>query len=90
MSEFFDILETRPPEQREAELFTLLSAQVAHAQESAPAVADMLAGVDATTLVRRSVLEKLPLLQKSELIERQKQTPIFGGLTALAPPELGQ
>lgn len=90
MRDFFDNLEIRPPKQREAELFTLLSAQVAHAQESAPAVAEMLASVDAATLVRRSALEKLPLLRKSELIERQKQQPIFGGLTALAPPQLNQ
>lgn len=90
MSDFFDNLEIRPPEQREAELFTLLSSQVAHAQESAPAIAELLADVDAATLVSRSALEKLPLLYKSDLIERQKQHPIFGGLTALDPSQLGQ
>lgn len=90
MSEFFDILETRPPEQREAELFTLLSAQIAHAQQQAPAIAELLAGVDAATMTRRSALETLPLLRKSALIERQQQQPIFGGLTALAPPALAQ
>ncbi len=90
MSDFFDSLETRPPEQREAELFTLLAAQIAHAQQNAPAIAELLADVDAATIVRRSALEALPLLRKSELIERQKQQPIFGGLTCLAPPELTQ
>ena len=88
MSDFFDSLETRPPEQREAELFTQLAAQITHAQQQAPAFAELLAGVDAATMVRRSALEALPLLRKSELIERQRQQPIFGGLTALAPPEL--
>jgi len=90
MSDFFDSLETRPPAQREAELFTLLAAQIAHAQQAAPAVAELLAGVDASTMIRRNALENLPLLRKTELIERQKQQPIFGGLTALAPPALGQ
>ncbi len=90
MSDFFDKLETRPPKQREAELFTLLVAQVAYAQESVPAVTEMLAGVDAATLVSRSALETLPLLHKTELIERQKQQPIFGGLTALTPSDLSQ
>jgi phenylacetate-CoA ligase len=90
MSDFYDNLETRPPKQREAELFTLLAAQVAHAQESVPAVTEMLAGVDAATLISRNALETLPLLHKSELIERQKQQPIFGGLTALTPPDLNQ
>jgi phenylacetate-CoA ligase len=88
MSDFFDSLETRSPEQREAELFTLLAAQIAHAQQQAPAIAELLAGVDAATMVRRSALETLPLLRKTELIERQQQQQIFGGLTALAPPEL--
>lgn len=90
MSDFFDNLEIRPPGQREAELFTLLSAQVAHAQKYSPAIAELLADVDAETLVCRSDLETLPLLYKSDLIERQKQHPVFGGLTALSPSELGQ
>lgn len=90
MIDFFDSLETRPPEQREAELFTLLAAQIAHAQHHAPAIAELLAGVDVASMVRRSALETLPLLRKSELIERQQKQPIFGGLTCLAAPELTQ
>ena len=90
MSDFFDSLETRPPAQREAELFTLLAAQIAHAQQAAPAVAELLAGVDAATMIRRSALETLPLLRKSELAERQQKQPIFGGLTTLVPQDLGQ
>ena len=90
MSDFFDSLETRPPEQREAELFTLLAAQIAHAQQEAPAIAELLAGVDAATILRRSALETLPLLRKSELIERQQKQPVFGGLTSVAPPVLNQ
>lgn len=90
MSDFFDSLETRPPEQREAELFTLLAAQIAHAQQQAPAIAELLGGVDASSMSRRSALEALPLLRKSELIERQQRQPIFGGLTDLAPPALTQ
>jgi len=88
MSDFFDNLETRPPEQREAELFTLLAAQIDHAQQTAPAIAELLAGVDASTMIRRSALEGLPLLRKSELIERQQRQPIFGGLTTLVAPQL--
>jgi phenylacetate-CoA ligase len=90
MSDFFDNLETRPPEQREAELFTLLAAQIAHAQQEAPAIAELLTGVDAATILSRSALETLPLLRKSELIERQQQQPVFGGLTSIEPPVLNQ
>ena len=88
MSDFFDSLETRPPERREAELFTLLSAQIDHAKSRAPAVAELLAGVDAAAIIRRSALEALPLLRKSQLIERQQRQPIFGGLTTIEAPEL--
>ena len=90
MSDFFDHLETRPPERREAELFTLLASQIAHAQQKAPAIAELLAGVDAASVTRRSALEALPLLRKSELIERQQRQPVFGGLTTVAPGELSQ
>ncbi len=90
MSDFFDSLETRPSEQRDAELFTLLAAQIAHAQQAAPAVAELLAGVDASTMIRWSALQTLPLLRKSELVERQQKQPVFGGLTTLMPHDLGQ
>ncbi|MEQ1517957.1 MAG: hypothetical protein ABL931_15870 [Usitatibacteraceae bacterium] len=32
MSDYFDSLETRPPEQREGELFAALPAQISHAK----------------------------------------------------------
>ncbi len=90
MSEFFDTLETRLPEQREAELFAQLAAQVAHARQQAPAFAELLAGVDPAWVNSREALTRLPLLRKSELIERQGQQPIFGGLTGLQAPALTQ
>jgi phenylacetate-CoA ligase len=90
MSAFYDSLETRPPVQREAELFTLLAAQIAHAQLQAPAIAELLDDIDAATMISRKALQTLPLLRKTELIERQQRQPIFGGLTTLAAPALSQ
>jgi phenylacetate-coenzyme A ligase PaaK-like adenylate-forming protein len=90
MSDYYDSLETRPPEQREAELFTLLAAQVAHAKQKAPAIGELLAEIDPATLTRRSALAQLPLLRKSELIERQQGAPVFGGLCGITAPELCQ
>lgn len=90
MSEFYDQLETRSPEQREAELFAQLAKQVAHAQAQAPALAELLAEIEPAGVTDRAALAALPLLRKSELIERQQRAPIFGGLTALAAPELAQ
>jgi len=90
MSEFYDQLETRSPEQREAELFTLLAAQLANAQAQAPAFAEMHSGIDPAQVNSRTALAELPMLRKAELIDRQQRQPIFGGLTGLRAPELAQ
>ncbi|RME36132.1 MAG: phenylacetate--CoA ligase family protein, partial [Deltaproteobacteria bacterium] len=90
MSRYYDELETRTPEQREADLFEQLRVQIAHAQKSAPYFADSLAGVDPAAVRTRADLARLPVVRKSDLIERQRQAPIFGGLTGIAPPELAQ
>lgn len=90
MSRYYDELETRTPEQREADLFEQLRVQIAHAQKSAPYFADSLAGVDPAAVRTRADLARLPVVRKSDLIERQRQAPIFGGLTGIVPPELAQ
>jgi phenylacetate-CoA ligase len=85
-TEFFDSLETRSPEQREAEQMAALALQVAHAQQHSPAFADILRGVDATTVNSRAALARLPVTRKSELFERQKAlraTDVFGGFSTL-------
>ena len=74
MSEFLDALEQRPPAQREREQFAALPALVAHAQASAPALAEILLGVDAARIVDRAALATLPVTRKSALLERQQAT----------------
>ena len=86
MSSFFDALETRDPVQREAQLLQALPRQVAHAQTASTAYAQILAGVDPSTVSTRAALARLPVTRKSELFERQKtQRPedLFGGFSAL-------
>jgi phenylacetate-CoA ligase len=86
MSEFFDALETRDPQEREAQLMAALPAQVAHAQRNAAAYAQILAGVDAAAVRSRAELAKLPVTRKGELHERQKATRAtdpFGGFSTL-------
>lgn len=90
MSQYYDNLETRTPEQREVELFERLAEQLDHARASAPAFAETLSGVNPAEVRDRATLAQLPLLRKSELIERQQKAPIFGGLTTIKPPLLGQ
>ena len=82
MSAFYDTLETRPPEEREAALLAALPGQIAHAQKHSPAFADILAGVDAASITSRAALAQLPVTRKYQLLERQqaqRSTNPFGG-----------
>lgn len=86
MTEHFDALETRDPQQREAQLMAALPAQVAHAQASSAAFAEILKGIDAAGVNSRAALAKLPVTRKGELLERQKAqraSDPFGGFSAL-------
>ena len=64
MSPFYDALETRRPSQREADLLSRLPAQIAHAQQRAPAFSSILAGVDASSITSRAALAQLPVTRK--------------------------
>jgi len=89
-SPFFDDLETRPAEQREAALMATLRRQLAHAKAHAPAYARLLADVDPAEIVDRRTLALLPVTRKGELIERQRAAPPFGGFAAAAPGALAR
>lgn len=67
MANYFDALETRSVEQREAALMAALPVQVAHAQGRSAAFAQILGGVDATRITSRTALAQLPVTRKSEL-----------------------
>ena len=94
MSDFLDELETRDPEERERRQFAALAEQVAHAMRAAPAFAELLAGVDPAAVTDRAALARLPVIRKSELMERQKGGPgahrPFGGLTAVETGRLAR
>jgi phenylacetate-CoA ligase len=84
----FDALETRAPEIREAALMAAMPAQVAHAKAHAPAFTDLLQGVDAASVNSRAALAQLPVIRKTELLERQKASRasggnVFGGFSTL-------
>jgi len=87
MTQFYDALETRSAQQREQQLLAALPLQVAHAQQSTRAFAEILAGVDAAGVRTRAALAKLPVTRKHELHERQKASRAagdpFGGFSAL-------
>jgi len=83
--DFYDALETREPTEREAAQMGALPEHIAHAMTEAPAFAEILAGVRPQEIDSREALAQLPVTRKSDLSERQAETPPFGGLAAVAP-----
>jgi phenylacetate-CoA ligase len=81
---FYDPLETRDPDEREADLMDLLARQVAHAKESTSYYFHTLAGINPFECTSREALARLPLTRKRDLIELQKKHPPFGGLNSLS------
>ena len=87
-SDFYDELESRDPEAREAALMAALPGQIGHAKAKAPGFGALLEGVDPEAVDSRAGLAALPVLRKSELIERQQAEPPFGGLSTLGLGEV--
>jgi phenylacetate-CoA ligase len=83
MSEHYDSLETRRPEEREAALMRALPGQIAHAKANAPFFKDWLRAVDPAAVTSRAALAALPVLRKSKLGEVQKKDLPMGGLLAV-------
>lgn len=83
--EFFDELETMPPETRENYLNQRLSETVEHAYRHASVVREMFdrAKVNPSEIRAIKDLEKLPIIRKTELIEQQKTHPPYGGLLTI-------
>ena len=75
---FYDALETRPSSEREAALFAALPAHIARAQRMSPALAEILAGVDAASIGSRAALAQLPVTRKHELLQRQQASRAAG------------
>jgi phenylacetate-CoA ligase len=87
---FYDALESRAREEREADLMRRLPAQLAHATANTPFYRDLLSGIDPRAVVSRGALAALPLTRKSELVERQRAERPFGGLNATPSAKLAR
>ena len=86
MSQHYDALETRSPQEREAALMAALPAQIANAQKHSTAFAEILKGVDAAGITSRAALARLPVTRKYELLARQQAqrgTDPFGGFATI-------
>ena len=82
MAEYYDSLEIRSPDEREAQLMAALPKQIALAKRRAPGFKRILRGIDPKTIDSRAALARLPVTRKSDLGELQKALPPLGGLNA--------
>jgi phenylacetate-CoA ligase len=87
---FYDVLETRSADGREAALLAALPEQIHLAQRRTPAYGRILAGIDPMSITSREALATLPVTRKSDLTELQSQEPPFGGFSAVAPGALAR
>ncbi|MBI4286254.1 MAG: AMP-binding protein [Chloroflexi bacterium] len=83
--EFFDELETMSPVAREKYFHRHLTETVAHAYHHAPAVKEMFdqAGVSPGQIANVKDLERVPIIRKTDLIDRQKADPPYGGFVTI-------
>jgi phenylacetate-CoA ligase len=85
-------LERMDPSTRAAYLNRQLTDIVDHAYRNAPAFRDIFdgAGVKPESIRTVDDLERLPITEKTQLVEIQKKSPPFGGLVAVPLKELGR
>lgn len=85
MTDFYDELETRSPDQREAALFARLRELLAHATAHSPYYRDRMGSSEPAAVTDRNRLARLPILRKSDLPALQEQNPPLGGLSTIQP-----
>ena len=90
MSDFYDSLEIRSPEDRERDVFSELPGLVRHAKANASAYAGLFADIDPLDVRDRNALAALPVTRKSEIVRHQAESPPFGGFAASSIAELAR
>ena len=84
MTEYFDDLETRNPEEREATFFTGFPAFLEDIKQRIPGWAKRLSDLDSSEIVSREKLATIPVLRKQELMDAQAADKPFGGFVDTA------
>jgi len=85
----YDALESRSPDARATAQQDALRHQVAHAKKAGAYWAEALGDVQADSLTLAG-LQDLPVLRKSELIQRQADSPPFGGVAGTPTGDLAR
>jgi phenylacetate-CoA ligase len=88
--EYFDELETMSLSARTLYLNQKLAETVDRAYRNAPAAKETLdqAGLSPTDIQSVKDLDKLPIIRKTDLIDRQKKSSPYGGFLAVPPEEI--
>ena len=81
MTGYYDDLEIRSPDQREAQLLSGLREVLGTALEAAPGLKAHLGDVDLAGLADRAALAQLPVLRKSDLTKVQSRENLLAGFT---------
>ena len=79
-STYFDALETRSVDEREHALFSELPHFLSHAKRETSAYGELYSDLEVESFNSREKLADLPVLRKTELVDRQRKNPPFGGL----------
>jgi len=83
MSEYFDELEIRKPEERASAIARALPGQILRAQGLA-GYGEALSEIDADAITSVAALAQIPVLRKAQLSQAQSAVRPFGGLTSQA------
>jgi hypothetical protein len=89
MTNHYDVIETRKPAEREADLFSRLPGVLRKAM-TAPAYAERLKGINPAGIASRTALARLPVLRKSDLPALHRASPPFGGFVSGHPGSFGR
>jgi len=85
---YYDALETRSADERNARLFSALSGQITNAKFNSAYFGDLLKDISPDDITDRASLATIPVTRKSDLIELQKKNAPLGGLTTCEPGRL--
>lgn len=88
--EYYDDLETRSADEREAAHMAVLPETIHLARRRAPAMARILDGIDPMEVRDRAALAKLPIIRKHDLLDQQAGDPPFAGYVTAPPGELAR
>ncbi len=78
MTEYFDALETRSPDQRERDLFSSFPDFLSDITKRFQGWNKRFSGIDCSKINSREMLATLPVMRKSELMKAQADHPPFG------------